>query len=138
MKSFAALALLGACSVAQAAYVGCFSSAVSSRNTTSVFMSVGACDNFCQNECGGFFALAGQVCHCGKLPAQDDLVEDAQCDSPCPGFPEDTCKALSSPSPPFFPHDAQCHVWLTQHFQAVVTVSSPSTRSSATRKALSS
>ena len=103
MKSFAALALLGACSVAQAAYVGCFSSAVSSRNTTSLFMSVGLCADFCKDECGGFYALADQVCHCGKLPAQDDLVEDAQCDTMCPGFPQDKCKPLSNRFSALFP-----------------------------------
>lgn len=99
MKSFAALALLGACSVAQAAYVGCFSAAVSSKNTTSQFMSIGLCDQFCQGECGGFFALADEVCHCGKLPAQDNLVDDALCNHPCPGFDPDHCKAACARGP---------------------------------------
>lgn len=110
MKSFAALALLGA-SVAQAAYVGCFSSAVSSRNTTSVFMSQGLCEDFCKDECGGFYAVADEVCHCGKLPSQDDLVDDAQCDHRCPGFDAETCEALSLTAylPLPLSHDAPRH-----------------------------
>ncbi|KAK8076782.1 transmembrane alpha-helix domain-containing protein [Apiospora phragmitis] len=95
MQFFSALALLGACAVAQAAtFVGCSSTAVSSYNYTSPFMSYGACENACKQEaCGAptAMAISGTLCHCGKLPDQNDLVDEALCDTPCPGFDQDKC-----------------------------------------------
>ncbi|KAK8117353.1 uncharacterized protein PG998_005634 [Apiospora kogelbergensis] len=93
MKSFAAIVLLGACAVAQAeTYVGCFSTAVSSHSATSQFMSYGFCESECKKQCGAVaMAISGNLCHCGKLPAQSDLVDDAKCNQPCPGFDTQNC-----------------------------------------------
>ncbi|KAK6823013.1 WSC-domain-containing protein [Apiospora arundinis] len=93
MKSFTAIAILGACSVAQAyTYVGCSSTAVSSFSTTGQFMSYGQCEYECKKQCGAVaMAISGTVCHCGKLPAQSDLVDDAKCNTPCPGYDADKC-----------------------------------------------
>ncbi|KAK8021962.1 hypothetical protein PG993_012729 [Apiospora rasikravindrae] len=90
MQFSAALLLAGVCAVVQAeTFVGCSSTMVSSASFTSQFMSWGACEDKCKKEaCGSPTAMgiSGEVCHCGKLPDQKDLVDEALCDTPCPGF----------------------------------------------------
>ncbi|KAK7936579.1 WSC-domain-containing protein [Apiospora aurea] len=95
MQFSAALLLAAACAVAQAeTFVGCSSKAVSSMSFTSQFMSWGQCADGCKKRaCGSptAMAISGEVCHCGKLPDQDDFVDEALCDTPCPGFGSDKC-----------------------------------------------
>ncbi|KAK7961250.1 hypothetical protein PG988_012464 [Apiospora saccharicola] len=96
--SASALALLGAFAVAQAneIFFGCSRTMVSSYNTTNPYMSYGLCAETCRTgkgSCGKptAMALSDQVCHCGKLPDQNDLVDEALCNTPCPGYGMDTC-----------------------------------------------
>ncbi|KAK7917905.1 WSC domain protein [Apiospora marii] len=95
MQFSAALALVGAFSVAQAySFVGCSATAVSSVSKTDMFMSFGLCEDFCKKEaCGAptVMALSGNLCHCGKMPDQNDLVDEALCNTPCPGYGMDSC-----------------------------------------------
>lgn len=99
MQFSAALALVGAFAVAQALespekFVGCSTTMVSSKSTTNEFNTYGYCHEFCKTQaCGNPTAMAvsGTVCHCGKLPDQNDLVDEALCDTPCPGFGDFTC-----------------------------------------------
>ncbi|KAK8108360.1 hypothetical protein PG984_014161 [Apiospora sp. TS-2023a] len=99
MQFSSALALVGAlaASVAQAneVFVGCSRTMVSSYSETSQFMTFGECAKICRTTgaCGKPTAmgLSDQVCHCGKLPDQNDLVDEALCNTPCPGYGMDSC-----------------------------------------------
>lgn len=120
MQFSAALALVGAFSAAQAyTFVGCSATAVSSASTTNMYMSYGLCEEFCKKEaCGAptVMALSGTLCHCGKLPDQNDLVDEALCSTLCPGYGDDTCMHGRLDSGPFvFANSLRFDRWWPQH-----------------------
>ncbi|RYP66785.1 hypothetical protein DL770_008736 [Monosporascus sp. CRB-9-2] len=75
-------------------YVGCFSEPPeTSRETPSPFQSLGFCQDTCSGSHQPVAALAnGTNCLCGNLlPPRDQLVEDGNCNMPCPGYPFEMC-----------------------------------------------
>ncbi|KAJ5564762.1 hypothetical protein N7513_001004 [Penicillium frequentans] len=76
--------------------VGCYSSSLGMTNKTSAeFQSSGWCLDRCMNYGAATFALTGgSYCLCGdELPPSSDKVDSSNCDTPCPGWPQDDCGA---------------------------------------------
>ncbi|KAF8852304.1 hypothetical protein BDZ45DRAFT_678476 [Acephala macrosclerotiorum] len=58
----------------------------------STFMSVGYCTTQCAgNSDYAFAALYNTECFCGQHFTAISTGQDADCDTPCPGYPDDTC-----------------------------------------------
>ncbi|KAK6218001.1 YmL10 [Pestalotiopsis sp. IQ-011] len=72
---------------------GCYSSVGSlTLNGTSEFNTEGSCATACSG--GGFAVAASQEmdCYCGaEYPAENTLVDDAECNELCPGYPNESC-----------------------------------------------
>jgi cell wall integrity and stress response component len=84
-------------SASQESYVGCFSTPGSFENLgTYVFQSIGHCLNQCTKagyNIGDYAAVKETDCYCGDVdPAKDDLVDDDQCTTQCPGYAPDVCE----------------------------------------------
>ncbi|KAK8109308.1 hypothetical protein PG984_015109 [Apiospora sp. TS-2023a] len=96
------LAVIGAAALAHAETpVGCFPSVEGFVDLgPSTFQSVGRCHSQCESAGFPVFGLNnGTGCVCGQMadiPAAEAKVDDALCDSPCPGFAPQKCK-LASP-----------------------------------------
>lgn len=75
---------------------GCYSSVGSLKlNGTDEFNTEGSCATACRG--GGFAVAASQEmdCYCGaEYPAENTLVDDAECNEPCPGYPNESCGGL--------------------------------------------
>ena len=74
---------------------GCYSSAGSLQSYgTNIYQSTGLCAVNCQNMGKSAMALMGSECFCGdELPAASDKVDKSKCNTPCPGYPMNTCMA---------------------------------------------
>ncbi|ETS75729.1 hypothetical protein PFICI_12673 [Pestalotiopsis fici W106-1] len=72
---------------------GCYSSVGElTFNSTNAFNGQGLCSTYCRG--GGFAVAASQSsdCYCGdKYPPESTLVDDSECNEPCPGFSVDAC-----------------------------------------------
>jgi cell wall integrity and stress response component len=79
---------------------GCFKSSGDLKfNTTIKWNTIGECaTNVCYKAgfaVGG--STGGNQCWCGNTyPPKDDLVEDSECNVPCPGYGDHACKWLRS------------------------------------------
>ncbi|KAK8091455.1 hypothetical protein PG997_001816 [Apiospora hydei] len=95
-QAILALAVLGSAALAQAEKpVGCFPSVKGFVDLgPSTFQSVGLCNDQCQAAGFPVFGLTnGTDCACGQvadIPAADTKVDDGLCDTPCPGYEENT------------------------------------------------
>ncbi|KAJ6083943.1 hypothetical protein N7486_010743 [Penicillium sp. IBT 16267x] len=97
--------LLATCSVAAPSewlvprgdtLVGCYNSSLGMSNKTSnEYQSSGWCQVRCMGNGAAAFALTGRFyCLCGdELPPSSDKVDSSNCDTPCPGYPQDKCGA---------------------------------------------
>ncbi len=72
---------------------GCYSSVGELQlSGTNVFNAQGQCVAACRGIGASVAASQGRSCYCGdKYPPAGTLVNDSQCDAPCPGFPVDAC-----------------------------------------------
>lgn len=72
---------------------GCYSSVGELQlNGTNEFNSQGLCAANCEDTGAYVAAAQGDACYCGnKYPPASTLVDDSQCDEPCPGFGMDAC-----------------------------------------------
>ncbi|KAG5974830.1 hypothetical protein E4U55_008035 [Claviceps digitariae] len=60
-------------------------------------MSTASCINACKDDGFWLAAMHGGQCLCGyALPPKTDLVEDSQCNQPCPAYPPEACGGLES------------------------------------------
>ncbi|KAG5997117.1 hypothetical protein E4U52_004997 [Claviceps spartinae] len=60
-------------------------------------MSTAACNNACKDDGFWLAAMHGGQCLCGyALPPKKDLVEDSECNQPCPAYPPEACGGLES------------------------------------------
>ncbi|CZR57312.1 uncharacterized protein PAC_07201 [Phialocephala subalpina] len=58
----------------------------------SSFMSVGLCTSKCASDSNyAFAALYNTECFCGQHFTAIASGQDTECDTPCPGYPADTC-----------------------------------------------
>ena len=59
------------------------------------FQTSGWCQALCVRQAKPFMALYnGLNCLCGdSAPSQSDKIDDDSCNTPCKGFPQDTCKS---------------------------------------------
>lgn len=77
---------------------GCYSSVGSlTLNRTNEFNTEGSCATACRG--GGFAVAASQAmdCYCGaEYPAENTLVDDAECNEPCPGYPNESCGGIDA------------------------------------------
>ncbi|KAG0243734.1 hypothetical protein BGX31_010285 [Mortierella sp. GBA43] len=83
--------------------VGCFqnqpdsSVGSSAKSYQDIFMSQGACTNFCKSN-GSAYAITseGSTCRCSNSPPLDaNKVDMAKCDKPCMGYPFEMCGGTS-------------------------------------------
>ncbi|KAE8150484.1 hypothetical protein BDV25DRAFT_154309 [Aspergillus avenaceus] len=64
---------------------------------TSPFQSLGMCETTCQKAQKAVAAVQGTECYCGdKLPSLDAQVSIKECDTACPGFPNEKCGGSST------------------------------------------
>ncbi|RGP81046.1 hypothetical protein FLONG3_835 [Fusarium longipes] len=73
---------------------GCFSALPSEANRVqqSSFMTTGQCWENCKKDHNSVAILSGNNCYCAETyPAKSSLVDDSQCNSPCPGYPREAC-----------------------------------------------
>lgn len=72
---------------------GCYSAVGSLQlNGTNTFNSRGLCAANCQQAGAYVAAVQGEQCYCGnEYPAASTLVDDSQCDDPCPGYAMNAC-----------------------------------------------
>ncbi|KAG6011027.1 hypothetical protein E4U21_000058 [Claviceps maximensis] len=60
-------------------------------------MSTASCNIACKDDGFWLAAMHGGQCLCGfALPPKKDLVEDNQCNQPCPAYPPEACGGLDS------------------------------------------
>ncbi|ROT37972.1 hypothetical protein SODALDRAFT_324431 [Sodiomyces alkalinus F11] len=63
--------------------------------TIPLFLSSGSCSDLCIEEEALISAMGEGLCWCGNtMPPKDDLVDDENCNHPCPGFPEEACGGI--------------------------------------------
>lgn len=77
---------------------GCYSSAGQLTSAgTNQFQSEGYCQQICTKQNKPVFALHnGDECYCGdSLPPSTAKVSSTQCQTPCSGFPSETCTYTS-------------------------------------------
>lgn len=57
----------------------------------------GYCNNeVCNKSNSTVLGLRGSTCYCGfEYPPEEDLVEDKNCNYPCPGYPYEACGSVS-------------------------------------------
>jgi cell wall integrity and stress response component len=82
---------------------GCFKSSGSLKNPEGYEpskVSRGFCDDdVCNKMNATAFALKGQACFCGfEYPPEEDLVDDENCNFPCPAYPLEACGGIGSGS----------------------------------------
>ncbi|KAF5624546.1 transmembrane alpha-helix domain protein [Fusarium sp. NRRL 52700] len=72
---------------------GCFSSLPSQADGRSdIFNSVGSCAEYCTAQKKPVAILKSVECICAEVyPAKSALVDDDECDTPCPGYAKDAC-----------------------------------------------
>lgn len=77
---------------------GCYASVGSlTSNGTNEFNTEGSCATACRG--GGFAVAASQAedCYCGaEYPAENTMVDDAECNEPCPGYPNESCGGIDA------------------------------------------
>src|SRR5205814_8328158 len=92
------LTILFILSSAQVTYQGCYSiDDTLVLNDTSIYQSKGRCSGqFCGPQDYPAFGLtAGGACLCGYSIPGHQVTAD-KCNSPCPGYPNDTCTFSSA------------------------------------------
>ncbi|PYH48045.1 uncharacterized protein BP01DRAFT_389353 [Aspergillus saccharolyticus JOP 1030-1] len=91
-KSLCALALLLVSG--QALQWGSYACMKSSGDMTklgsSPYQTRGMCQSLCEKENGYFMALQDESCWCGSQPPSFGSM-GGTCNTPCPGYPTDTC-----------------------------------------------
>ncbi|KAM0221400.1 hypothetical protein ACHAQD_005310 [Fusarium lateritium] len=73
---------------------GCFDSLPAERISehSSLYNTVGTCSNYCKDKNMEVVLLQDAACFCSHTyPSKDSLVDDDQCDTPCPGYPNEAC-----------------------------------------------
>jgi hypothetical protein len=84
----------------EASYIGCFSSPVPLSDIGgSIYQSRGLCQQRCSHMSQWVFGLGNSThCYCGgRIPDASREVGEASCNTPCPGYPPDTCKSCLAP-----------------------------------------
>ncbi|GKZ37238.1 hypothetical protein AbraIFM66950_008695 [Aspergillus brasiliensis] len=79
--------------------VGCYSSPGQLTSAgTFQFQSEGYCQQICTKQNKAIFALHnGDECYCGDaLPPSTAKVSSTQCQTPCSGFPSETCGGINA------------------------------------------
>ncbi|PYH47801.1 WSC domain-containing protein [Aspergillus saccharolyticus JOP 1030-1] len=92
IRNFAVLSLASLSSAYS--FVGCYSEPGELVPAGSYqFQSLGYCQQACDKRNQTVFALHnGDACYCGlSLPSAEAQVPAAQCNTPCAGFPSETC-----------------------------------------------
>lgn len=79
--------------------VGCYKSSGSLTDQGSwTFQAMGNCQPLCVEQglpVGALFN--GSNCFCGNsMPSKDDVLDDSQCNTPCQGYPGDSCGGRSA------------------------------------------
>jgi cell wall integrity and stress response component len=94
------LLLIAATSVS-AVQLGCFSDNSETLsnfvdNGTFIFQSTGYCQRACYGIGYNYYALKdGEDCWCGDaVPPISDMVDDSNCNLPCPGYARQNCMLL--------------------------------------------
>lgn len=75
---------------------GCFSSSQPLKDQgEATYQTSGYCQPLCVDAGYAVMALSeGSNCWCGdELPAEDTLVDDDKCDTPCDGYDKEMCKS---------------------------------------------
>ncbi|EMF11170.1 WSC-domain-containing protein [Sphaerulina musiva SO2202] len=88
------LPFFGVVAAQTVSHQGCYGSAGSlTSQGTYIYQSTGYCAVKCKNNGKAVMATTnGTECYCGDaLPAASDKVEDSKCNTPCVGYPMDTC-----------------------------------------------
>ncbi|KAM0245234.1 hypothetical protein ACHAP5_005634 [Fusarium lateritium] len=73
---------------------GCFDSLPAERISehSSLYNTVASCANYCKDKKMEVALLQDRACFCSHTyPSKDSLVDDDQCDTPCPGYPKEAC-----------------------------------------------
>lgn len=79
---------------------GCFKSSgnLTSSKVDLTYLSSGSCETACKGKNLPVMALTPGQCLCGDTyPPKDDVVNDSNCDFPCPGYPMEACGSLGDP-----------------------------------------
>lgn len=72
---------------------GCYKSMGDWKEFAVENMSMGSCTDKCISEKFNASGLGGAKCYCGNnYPPEEDLVDDENCNYPCPSFPLEACK----------------------------------------------
>lgn len=88
----------------------------------SPFQSTGLCESHCQKSDYSVFGMRGEKCWCGdKLPLSSARVSNKECDTPCPGYPSDTCKFMLRPLLSTLRHTPSVHQKATEDGNQVRT-----------------
>ncbi len=79
---------------------GCYSSAARGwytiANERTGMLTMGGCAKACTEDGATVAALKATDCFCGaEYPPEENLIEDSQCNFPCPGYPLEACKSYS-------------------------------------------
>jgi cell wall integrity and stress response component len=77
-------------------YAGCFSQSVPLIwHGPYIYQALGNCQMICDDLQNLVLGLGnGTDCWCGDyLPPENSKVSDDQCNTPCAGYPQDTCKS---------------------------------------------
>lgn len=93
------LPFFGVVAAQTVSHQGCYGSAGSlTSQGTYIYQSTGYCAVKCKNNGKAVMATTnGTECYCGDaLPAASDKVEDSKCNTPCVGYPMDTCKIVTA------------------------------------------
>jgi hypothetical protein len=72
---------------------GCYASfSIASSERTHIFNSVGSCTSYCKASGNTVAAMKELLCLCSALlPFTAEKAEEARCNTPCPGYPSETC-----------------------------------------------
>ncbi|KAF5027052.1 hypothetical protein F66182_821 [Fusarium sp. NRRL 66182] len=73
---------------------GCFSSLPASRVSSHrlLYNTVARCADFCQEQRRSVAMVEKELCRCAdNYPSRSSLVDDDQCNYPCPGYSQEAC-----------------------------------------------
>ncbi|XP_044722158.1 WSC domain-containing protein [Hirsutella rhossiliensis] len=77
---------------------GCYKSGGNMTTHTVENMSSGSCNEVCKKGKFPVSGLQGPQCYCGFVyPPASDVVEDGNCNYPCPSYPLEACGGLGNP-----------------------------------------
>ncbi|KAI1464934.1 uncharacterized protein F4812DRAFT_462256 [Daldinia caldariorum] len=77
---------------------GCYKSVGNLKLAETIeFNTQGACNTLCRSKQALVAASNAKDCYCGnQYPSKADLVDDDQCNEPCPGFKTEACGGLDT------------------------------------------